>query len=172
MKIVDDKGKLFGIINVIDLVIILFVVLIGIFAYVKFFSPGGDPVDNETYEIKYTVLISEVYPHIAKSTYKDDPIYEHPTNAYLGKVDEVITTPYTEYVETADGRIVKAENDDKEDMYVVIKVDATINQYGGYVFGNRNWKIGNSISIMSPLGAYGGHIYMIDDGRKLYGEDD
>ncbi len=59
MKIIDEKGTLFGKINIVDLLAILVIVLVGAVLAVKFLGGNGGVVaDNST--LIYTVRVSEV----------------------------------------------------------------------------------------------------------------
>lgn len=63
MKLIDEKGKLFGKINIVDLLVILLVAVVAVVLGLKFLGGGGDtgvPVEQST--LTYTVLVEEVTP--------------------------------------------------------------------------------------------------------------
>lgn len=73
MKIINEKGKLFGIINVVDLLVIIIVV--GVVAGVVW-KLGGSKVKealSENMEITYTVLVSDVDESFYEETLKNIP---------------------------------------------------------------------------------------------------
>lgn len=65
MKIIDEKGKLFGKFNLIDLLVVLILIAAVLLLAVRFFIPGeeAEPSDDST-KLTYTVLVSGVTPDI------------------------------------------------------------------------------------------------------------
>ena len=63
MKLVDEKGKLFGKINIVDLLVILLVVVVAVVLGMKFLG-GGTPVGDGQPKptLTYTVKVTEVDP--------------------------------------------------------------------------------------------------------------
>lgn len=59
MKLIDEKGKLFGKINVIDLLVIIVVIAALAFAALKLRGGAGNPI-NDTTKLTYTALVTSV----------------------------------------------------------------------------------------------------------------
>lgn len=95
MKIVDEKGKLFGKINVIDLLVVLVLVAAVVFLAVRFLG-GGTNVVNQTTKITYTTTALSVEP----ATYEE--VLRHMELA--GGKDQLMANG-----ELVDGYVVKAE---------------------------------------------------------------
>lgn len=62
MKLVDEKGKLFGKINIIDLLALVVLAAVVVFAATRFLGgEGGNPTASTT-KLTYTVLVSGANP--------------------------------------------------------------------------------------------------------------
>ena len=57
-KIIDSKGKLFGVINIIDLVVIIAVVVLALSAFVKF--DQNEKITSSDKVIEYTVEVENI----------------------------------------------------------------------------------------------------------------
>ena len=100
MKIVNEKGKLFGIINVIDLVVILVIAIVAVAAVYKFAAPAaGDviaPKSDMTVTMRVRGAMDYLEAEVTKlpSTYvtlstDDDIKYMNLLLEYLDDDDDV-----------------------------------------------------------------------------------
>lgn len=124
MKILDQKGRLFGIINIVDLILIIVIIAIAWVGFSKFSAHGGITSDNQFVEIKHgeaiiKVKIPLVEPAMAESLHKND---------YLVTGD-VLTKSYIQdlavkdgiYERTSsDGTVVVGKHPYKKDIYITI----------------------------------------------------
>lgn len=64
MKLIDDKGRFLGKINIIDLLVLLVVLVVGVFLVIKLSGGGGDGVSGDGVsgdtKITYTVQVRDV----------------------------------------------------------------------------------------------------------------
>ncbi|SRR5690554_3372372 len=119
MKIINDKGKIFGIINIIDLTAILIIALVAIGGYQRLKSQPI--VVNETTKAIITIEVSNVRMPTVENIVVGDGIYHYDKGTYIGEITEVKYEPYTEPLEK-DGQWINAPIPDK---YVAIfKVEA------------------------------------------------
>lgn len=69
MKVVDEKGKLFGKLNIIDLLVIIFIVAAAVVVGVKLLGGGSDdnaPAVKLTYTVHVTAQDSELVERVAE----------------------------------------------------------------------------------------------------------
>lgn len=137
MKILDEKGRLFGKINIIDLLVLVAVVAVVIFAAVR--MRGGEAADDPGEElnvtpITYKVLIRGVEPAL----YEQVKLYVDPeqdlkdqmmagiTLVENGYVIDCVATPHINYVEK-DGRMeaVPSSGEDKR-VDLLFTLQATV----------------------------------------------
>lgn len=124
MKWINEKGKLFGIINPVDLMVLVFILLVAGAVSWKIF--GGQvtrivtPVEELTYTVRiknaesqyYDMLISNEFPQqlTAGEGYVKD--------AFLVSAEKV---PAIVYVYTEDGRVLAVEDPSKVDILCTIQ---------------------------------------------------
>lgn len=73
MKIIDEKGKVFGLINIIDLIIILLVLLVAGGAYYKF---SNKTVQAKQVTVEFQVLIPHVRPELVDAVKAGDKMVQ------------------------------------------------------------------------------------------------
>lgn len=86
MKWMDEKGRLFGRINLVDFAVLLVVLIIGAVLAVKLMPTGGGELDEEpekSYPLVYTVRVKEV----TQQTYENILRY---VNRAEGKKDQLM----------------------------------------------------------------------------------
>lgn len=134
MVILDDKGRLFGKLNIIDLIVIV-VILLGLWWGVdKIITRYFTPQELDFYTI---ILRAEaVPPEIIDSIKLGDKLIERSGNV-VGTVVEPkpILKPSEVYVQTREGLIVESFQPKLKDMDITVEV-ATIK--GGRVRYNTN----------------------------------
>jgi hypothetical protein len=89
-KFIDEQGKLFGLINLLDLAVIAVLVMVGlrVLADYKPVSP-----DYRTSQVMVDFVISDIPPYLADSLVIGQDVYEDKTGAYLGKVTSLQIAP-------------------------------------------------------------------------------
>ena len=138
MKIVNEKGKLFGLINIVDLVVLLVVLLLGAALFVKVVLPAASDVLSPDSEMVVTLRIRGVMDYM-KEQVKDIK----PGAALVAgseyvpdtKVLSIVEEPYKAAANTDGGEIKTATDPQKYDL--IIKVSAKQGK------GNPIYKIGN-----------------------------
>lgn len=117
MKIVDEKGKLFGKLNIIDCLAILVLIAALIFAAVRFLLPRGNDAVGATTKLTYTVQVSgvdlptynEVMRHLANNDGRDQLMANgEMVDAYVTKVE---MTPHVNYSVNDQGVTVRSVED-------------------------------------------------------------
>lgn len=142
MKIIDEKGKLFGKLNIIDLLVVLLAIAVAAVLVAKRSGgdggdPGGAPVT-----LTYQTLIKGVDPRYYDSVRqfvdpaegKKDQLLSN-SSLLNGFVVDCQATPHVEYINTDDGQVKRAqsEEDDRVDLLFTIEVqvdDGTTNTVG------------------------------------------
>lgn len=138
MKIINEKGKLFGIINIIDLSVLLILALLVV---------GGASrlktrpiVATATTPATITFEVSDVRLATVEGIKEGDPIYHYDKGGYIGIIENVTYEPYKEPVEV-DGKWVNMEVPEK--YVATFKVDAEVkNNPDVIVAGDEQIRIG------------------------------
>lgn len=117
MKIVDEKGKLFGKLNVIDFLAIVVLIAALIFVAIRFLLPKAGDATAATTKLTYTVQVSgvdlptynEVMRHMAANDGRDQLMANgEMVDAYVTKVE---FTPHVNYSVNAQGATVRSVED-------------------------------------------------------------
>lgn len=138
MKLINDKGKLFGIINPVDLIIVLAVVaIIGAIGMQLFGQKINDAVAPQV-DLTAEMVIVGTPPRLVEEIFRQDLVGQRliAGNEYMNAtIIDVWAEDYVMQAITSDGVIVDATDPSKKD--VVIKVTTKVAK------GTPNPKIGN-----------------------------
>ncbi len=126
MKFMDEKGRLFGKINLFDLLVILAVLAVVAGVGYKLVSNGRQSAAaKNTTDWVITVKFAAVEPGLADAFRADSQIFydtDGPVNARVGSVRE---EPAQVTVPTSDGRLVLAQDPRLLDVYAEVNVKDT-----------------------------------------------
>ncbi len=95
MKIMDEKGRLFGVLNIIDLLIILFAAVV--VAVVIMFLSANSTINKAQTENKITIEVLAVEKDLCDAMKVDKRIYDRVQNKSLGTLVDVRVKPAEEY---------------------------------------------------------------------------
>lgn len=164
MKVLDEKGKLFGKINLIDLLVI--VVLAAVVAAVGWKLAGSritDALESNNLTIRYEVICVNV--DVDACNYAVDHIGgQLMSNGNLldGYITDCVIEPHTEVVLDADGNPKTVENPSSRDMRFTIeaKVDTVANAYG---LGSQELRVGKSHIVKTVELEFNGYITAMEE---------
>jgi len=158
MKIINEKGKLFGIINIIDLSVLL---IIGVLVFGGARRMKTKPIiATDPSNAIITFEVSNVRMATVENVIVGDPIYHYDKGGYIGKIIEVDYFPYTEPVES-DGKWVDAEVPEK---YVIsMKLEAEVKDNPDVIIaGGEHTRIGVQFRVKNKKIAVFGTILGIE----------
>ena len=167
MKLLDDKGKLFGKVNIIDLLVVL--VLIAGVAAVAWKLGGSavtDAINSNAATIRYEVVCSNVDPatcdfavsHVGGQLMSNGDLLD-------GYITDCVIEPHTEMVLDADGNPKQVEDPEVHDLRFTIetKVSQAAN---AYAVGSQEVRVGKSHIVKTvelEINGYITSIEMVDD---------
>ncbi len=152
MKIIDDKGKLFGLINYLDLIVLLIVLLLA----GKFFILDNDENSKDFLktqsdkEILLTYYVEGVKDISVSSVKEGDLFRDVETKNVLGEVMKVEVSQNKIQTSDRDGNVVYSEVPDRYDIMITLKCRGNISQKDIKV-SNVDVQIGRSMLIESKL---------------------
>lgn len=151
MKIVDEKGKLFGKINLIDLLAILVVIAALVFAVVKFTGGEEDAVIGSTSKLTYVAQVSSVTPEIYEELQRQmelcggkDQLMANGemVDAY---VTDISAVPHVNYTALEDGTIFASPDTGADIRYdVSFTVEAQIDNPTTSKVGTQEVRVGKT----------------------------
>lgn len=144
MKIIDKKGRLFGLINIVDLLVIILLLAL-VMVGVKRFGNKAAVGEATTKKGVITAEVKDVRDVTANNIKVGDPIYDYDKGTYLGKIVTAEVEPYKDKTEYQ-GKFYNAEVPDK--FRVTITIDADVKETQDfYQVGTEQVRIGAEMRI-------------------------
>lgn len=151
MKIIDEKGKLFGKINLIDLLVLLIIVAALIFVAVKFATPAEDSPIGPTTKLTYVAQVSGVTPEIYEELQRQMELSggKDQLMANGEMVDAYVTAitavPHVNYTALEDGSIIASSDIGDTIRYdVSFTVEAQVDSVTTNKVGTQEVRVGKS----------------------------
>ncbi|MCL2873812.1 MAG: DUF4330 domain-containing protein [Defluviitaleaceae bacterium] len=146
-KLIDEKGRIFGIINIIDLFIILAVVFVGGYVGLRYISPGVvSPIVNQQ-EIKLS-FFAEMSPDFAVDNLEMGGLVEDDQrNVSFGRVIDFDVDRGIIHTQDAMGNQVMAEAENFSSLEIVSRATGVIIEDGGVRISGNVYTIGQTLTI-------------------------
>jgi len=146
MALMDKKGRLFGKINIIDLIIVLLIAAIGFGAYGIFFG-GKEKQVLQTSKVVYDFEITNVNKDFVDAINPGDPIRNSVRGNDLGTVVGKAARQATMLNEDlVNGRYVIAEVPNAYDVVITIEANANVTP-ANIIVGGDEIKVGKKFYI-------------------------
>ncbi len=121
MVLIDKKGKLLGLINIIDLIVIMLVVaLVTGGAYKLVLSERAVGEEDRLAEVVLEVVISEVRQATVDIVAQGDKLQDATIRQHFGEIIDLEVKPFRIPVETREGKVVMAEVPERYDIHLTI----------------------------------------------------
>ena len=123
MKLVNEKGKLFGIINVIDLAILLVLAIVAVAAVYKFAAPAAGEVISPKSDMTVTMRVRGAMDYLEAEVLKLEPGERLIMGSdYVdAEVVSVESIPYLAAATSDAGQFVTANDPQKHDLLITIR---------------------------------------------------
>lgn len=138
MKALDKRGKLFGIINLIDLFVLLIIGAILIFGISRMGS--GVVSTAETKQGLVTYEISDVRDVTVNQIKVGDPVYHYDKGTYIGDISSVEVEPFRDVIDY-NGRWIEADVPKKFVVTIGVSADLEENK-DFYTAGGEQTRVG------------------------------
>jgi len=148
MAIIDDKGKVFGRINLIDLTLILGIFVIAAFAFVVLTKQGKVVTVPEDKVVEYTMLVKAIRPDVAGYIKQGDIVKKQVTQGPIGMVKSVDIRPAQMVLDTSDGNKVLATSPVEKDTYITIETKGRVGK-DIIATGNEVLRVGDRFNIIT-----------------------
>lgn len=127
MKLINEKGKLFGVINIVDLLVLLAAIAVVAGVGYKLFAPQIADATAAQVDMTVTVRVRGATPFLVAELERNSQVGKQLVsgNSYVNaKITDMKIEDYVQQVTTADGRIVDALDGTKKD--VVFTIETTV----------------------------------------------
>jgi len=123
MKIINEKGKLFGIVNVVDLLVLAAIVAAVVGVGYKLFAPSIKDVSEPMVDLEMVVRVRGAMPYFVEELERNSPVGKRMVagNDYVdGDIVDMRIEDNTQLVATDDGRIVETSDGVRKDVIFTI----------------------------------------------------
>lgn len=152
MRLFDQKGRVFGLINIIDLLVVLVILIAagGVY-YVRFsgLSPSRR-VEEKTIEAVF--LVNNVRSATVDVIKAGDKVRESKSNTFLGEVIGKEVQPTTVTVVQPDGTISESSSATRKDVYVKVRGVGSVSE-NAIVMGSQEMRIGARVQLKTNMWA-------------------
>ncbi|NLP14270.1 MAG: DUF4330 domain-containing protein [Clostridium sp.] len=156
--IIDSKGKLFGKVSIID-ILILVVLIVGIAGAAKFFmTDSALPIIDRT-ETYIVGLYWEESPDFAVNAAKiGDVARDFDRGSVLGKVTDIQIHESVCFIETEDGQVLVGSKPGYVSYHITLEGNGTPDGYGGVVFNGVDYQVGRQMIVKVGSAIFQGRI--------------
>ena len=160
LGLLDKKGRIFGKISIVDLVIVLVLIGGGIwFAYARFGRDIGSEIAAREVPVEYTIIVAGVRPTTAEALQKGGKVFEFKTGAQIGTIKRVTTEPGDVWSMAMDGKWTRVEG--KVDA--IVTVTATAREGEDLITINGvEARVGTSLGFTTKWAQVNGYILTLD----------
>lgn len=120
MGLIDGKGRVFGKVNLIDLVVVVATILVFVIAFFVVTRGGKITLLPEDKEIELTVLIYELRPELVSAFHIGDVVKRKDTQGVIGTIKDVKVQPATVITRDDEGQIIVAVSPVEKDVYLTL----------------------------------------------------
>ena len=126
-QMIDEKGRLFGKLSVIDAAVILIVIAVAFGAFLKFVVLEQTAVSAEVHPVSITLEVSGVRAWGMNNIRAGDTIFTGGTE--VGEITEVEVRPFRVYTQ-GEGQVWWGEVPDRYVLILSVAAEATISEEG------------------------------------------
>ena len=150
--IIDEKGRLFSKISIVDIAVLLFVICAVAFVGLKFFAPAGNLASAEQVNCEYTFKVQNVRQASVDALEKSVGMnVTDSAGVFLGTLKSLDDVgPYRAIVTKPDGSMIKAEVPDKYELKATVEVSGTKTTDSIMVSNKRELSVGSHLSVTTP----------------------
>lgn len=161
MKLVDDKGRIFGKFNVVDMVIVLAIlVIIGGGAYRMI---SGASITETTFSsvetVQFVVKVERVRDYDMVRV--GDDLYDKDSGKCIGTIVAIEKEQAQDRIALDDGSIVLGDTQDRINLYMTLEAEGEVNERG--TFANPTFQLlrGSRKAMHTKFSEFTGMIYDI-----------
>lgn len=137
-KIIDDRGRFFGIISFIDVIVIAVVIVLALVVLLRFNSSDNPVTASNTVPVKYTVVIPGVRLSTAEQIVAGDNLYTE-MSVLIGTITDVSWVDAYSPEPLSDGTIVLGMAHERYDATLTVEAQCSTSE--GRYYANRVYEL-------------------------------
>ena len=143
-KIIDDRGRLFGRVSVIDVIVAIVAVVLVVAFYTKFNVHDTPLTSRDTTEITYIARIGAIRSTSANLLRIGDKLYLKENGAYLGTITDIEITDAESTDTLLDGSIIMSPIEERYDVKLTVVAYGSVSN--GRVYIDRSFELSANAS--------------------------
>ena len=140
----DNKGRLFGKVNIVGLLIVIIIVAAGIFLGKMLFGP--ESTIAQTQKVRLTLYCEETPNYVAEQLKEGSEAWDAENNVTLGTLTEWRTGESKSAVTDITGQVVEISREDYCSVTLMVDGDGVIGDHGVTINGTL-YAAGQSMSV-------------------------
>ena len=141
---IDEKGRLFGKVNIVDLLIILIVLAAAAFLGYHFFGPDSTVANTE--HVRLTLYCEESADYAVEQLVEGAEAWDSENNVTLGTLTEWRVGDSKSYVTDANGEVIQLARDGYCSATLVVEGEGVVGSHG-VTIGGTLYAVGQSMSV-------------------------
>jgi len=146
-RFLDERGRIFGKVNIVDIIVLLVIVAVIVFAVMRL---TGESAESRPVKVVYTVeevrsvTVDQIVAQLdTNSTVTDE------SGTVLGRMTDVEVTPTEEEHLTSDDQLEKFESPIFSDVNVTVEGKGTLSN-GTVRMGSVPMRVGKRVTLIGP----------------------
>ena len=161
MKLIDEKGKLFGRINVIDLAVVLVVIVLAVGVYVQFGVKESTSVTSAMQPVTYEVAVEGVRPSALENLMEGDTLYDQTSGNPIGTITAIRSQQAQNPINLPNGTVIQADAENRIDLFLTVEADAVVNAEGTFVGRTYELLVGSTKNFYTKYVSFIGAVSQI-----------
>ncbi|HHY16559.1 MAG TPA: DUF4330 domain-containing protein [Firmicutes bacterium] len=162
MRFLDEKGRIFGRVSIIDFAVIIVLVAGAVwFGYSMFARNLKTDVAARQQDTEIVVVTTGIRSTTGEAIAKGGKIFEFKTGACIGEITDVKVEPTHVWLVEGDGKWVMTESKDRVDAFVTIHGTARIGE-NVITMNGVEIRVGGSLSLKTKFAAFQGYVMTMD----------
>jgi len=138
-RIIDDRGRLFGLVSFIDVIVLAVVVVLAVAVFTRFSIHDSPLTTTNTVDVTYTVIVPAVRDTTIDQILPGDRLYTTDTGTFIGTIINVRMEDAYSAEPLIDGTYAMARNHDRYDAILTVEVQASVSD--GRFFASRAFEL-------------------------------
>lgn len=139
-KIIDENGRLFGKVSILDLFVLLIALVLAFAVYSRFFTKEATATAATNDTFTYQIFVTGVRQQTVDALRAGDTVYENDDNTLIGTITDVEVGEVSQEYALSDGSYVLASSENR--YQVILTVEASGLVSGGRYYASRTYELG------------------------------
>jgi len=169
LALIDEKGRLGGRVNVIDLLVLVAVLVVAArVAYVRLAPSGVKSYQDKERPLEVLVVVGAVRDATVQAIKVGDRVRETKSNDFLGEVIQVEVRPAEVVTQGPDGRFYEGPSGSRKDAWILLRGPGRVSE-NTILLGTREIRVGTQLGLKTNLYAVTATVMKIDTGAGVEG---